>query len=286
MTTILVTGATGNIGSHLVRDLCERDVRVRAFVRDEPRGRAVLGDDVDLAVGDYGDSASVAAALHGVDRLFLLTPSHPDMVQWERTVLDTASASGVGLVVKISTVGADPDTDARFLRWQGQCEEVLRASGIPAVVLRSSTHMTNVLFAADTIKSDGRIFTPLDEAKIAMVDRRDLAGVAALALTEAGHEGRGYLVTGPQAITYREVAAQLSEVVGRSVEYADVPDEGALAAMLQAGAPEWMAEGIGEVNQLLRCGMAAETSDVVRVLLGREPYSFADFARDIAPALR
>jgi uncharacterized protein YbjT (DUF2867 family) len=282
MTTILVTGATGNVGPHLIRELAARGERVRAFVRDAAKGRALLGDNADLAVGDFADPSSIAAAVDGVDRAFLLTPSHPEMVTYERAILDAAVAARVRRVVKMSTVGADPRSDGRFASWQGQCEELLRATAIPSVILRSSYHMTNVFFFAESIRSTGKIVAPVDDAKIAMVDRRDLAAVAALALTEEGHDGRTYVISGPEAITYHEVADRLSQVLGKIVEFVDVPDEAAIAAALQAGAPEWMALGIGEVHRQLKRGIAAQTSDVVRVLLEREPYGFADFARDTA----
>jgi uncharacterized protein YbjT (DUF2867 family) len=146
--------------------------------------------------------------------------------------------------------------------------------------------MTNVLFSADTIRTHGRIFALLNDARIAMVDRRDVAAVAALALSEDGHDGRAYVLTGPEAITFHDVAAQLSIALGTTVEFVDVPDEAAIHAALQAGAPEWLAHGVVEVDRLLRSGLNAETTDVLRVLLGREPFGFADFARDVAHMLR
>ncbi len=286
MNTILVTGATGNVGSHLVRELRRRGAPVRAFVRDPGKARSLLGEDVELAVGDYGDPSSITAALDGVDRVFLLTPTHPEMVQWEGTILDAAAAAGVRRVVKMSTIGADPESDGRFARWQGRCEQLLRVSGIPAVTLHSSNHMTNVFFSGQSIRASGKIVAPMGGAKIAMIDRRDLAAVAALTLTEDGHDGRTYALTGPEALTYHDVAAQLSQVLGRTVEFVDVPDDAAILAALQAGAPEWLAHGVVDVDRQLKHGLAAQTTDVVRVLLGREPYSFADFARDTAAAWR
>jgi uncharacterized protein YbjT (DUF2867 family) len=249
MNKILVTGATGNVGSHLVDALRGRGEPGRAFVRDAGKARALLGEDVELAVGDYGDPTSIAAALDGVDRVFLLTPTHPEMVQWEQNILNAAAAAGVRRVVKMSTLGADPESDARFARWQGRCEQLLKASGIPAVILRSSNHMTNLLFSAASIRDAGKIFAPMDDAKIAMIDRRDLAAVAALTLTEDGHDGRTYALTGPEALTYHDVATQLSQVLGRTVQFVDVPDEAAIGAALQAGVPEWLAHGIIEVDR-------------------------------------
>jgi len=286
MSAVLVTGATGNVGPHLVRELRDRGVRVRALVRDTVRARAMLGDDVDLAVGDLAEPASVAASLAGVDRVFLLTPSHPRMVAYERAVLDAARAADVRRVVKMSTVGADPRSEGRFARWQGECEDLLRSSGIPWVILRPSYHMTNVLPAAATVRSAGTIFAPLGDAKIAMVDRRDLAAVAAVTLTEDGHEGRTYVLTGPEAVTYHSVAEQLAQALGRDVRYVDVPEEAAVDAMVQAGAEDWLVNGVTEVYRQVRRGIAEETTDWVRRLTGRPPYAFLEFARDTAAAFR
>ncbi|MFI6094975.1 SDR family oxidoreductase [Lentzea sp. NPDC051213] len=286
MSTILVTGATGNVGRHLVQDLVSRGAAVRAFVRDPGKARELFGSAVELCRGDHGDPASVAAALAGVDRAFLLTPSHPDMVQWESAFLEAAAAAKVRRIVKMSTTAADPRSDARFAAWQGRCEELLRACGIPAVILRSGYHMTNVLASAESIRTIGKIFAPAGDAEIAMIDRRDLAAVAALTLTEDEHDGRTYQLTGPEAITYHHVAAQLSEVLGKPVEYVDVPDEAALDATLRAGLPDWLAHGVVEVHRQIKRGVAAKTSDVARVLLGREPHTFQEFAHDVRAAFR
>jgi Bacterial transcriptional activator domain len=104
-------------------------------------------------------------------------------------------------------------------------------------------------------------------------DARGDAAPAALTLTEDGHDGRTYTLTGPEALRYHDLAAQLSHVLGRTVEFVDVPDA-AVGAALQAQAPEWLAHGLVEVHRQLKRGIAAQTTDVVRVLLGREPYSF------------
>ncbi len=286
MNTILVTGATGNVGRHLVQDLVSRGAAVRAFVRDAGKARELFGSGIELSRGDYDDPASIAAALAGVDRVFLLTPSHPHMDRWEGALVQAAAAAKVRRIVKMSTVAADVRSDGRFAAWQGRCEELLRASGIPAVILRSGYHMTNVLAFAESIRTTGKIFAPAGDAEIAMIDRRDLASVAALALTEDEHDGRTYQLTGPEAITYHHVAAQLSDVLGRRVEYVDVPEEAALDATLRAGLPDWLAHGVVEVHRQIKRGVAAKTSDVARVLLGREPHTFREFAHDVQSAFR
>lgn len=284
MNPILVTGATGTVGSHVVRELRERGVAARAFVRDPQRAAALLGDDVPLAVGDFTDPASIRAALDGVQRVFLCCGNHPGQVADETNVIDAAAAAGVRRLVKISAPGSQLDAPVEFARIHARIEAHLAGSGVPAVVLRPGFYLTNLLAGADTIRSMGRFFLPAGDAKVAMTDPRDVAAVAAVALTEDGHEGRAYAVTGPALVTCTEVAEHLGTALRRPVEFVDVPDDAARAGMTQAGVPEWLAEQIVLLWGELRRGGGGTTTDVVRVLTGREPRGVAEFVRDHAAA--
>lgn len=168
-------------------------------------------------------------------------------------------------------------------RW---AEQHLRGSGVPAVILRPSFYMSNLLGSAETIKHAGKVFAPADGARIAMIDLRDVAAPAAVVLTEDGHDGQSYVLTGPEALTYGEVAAHLSAATGRAIEFVDVPDEAAREALAQAGMPRWMAEQLVILYGILRQGAAAQTTDTVRALTGREQRTFAQFARDHAGLFR
>lgn len=286
MNPILVTGATGTVGLHVVRELLERGVSVRAFVRGPRRAAGVLGDRVELTTGDLADPASIRAALDGVDRVFLCSANHPQQVEHETNVIDAAAAAGIRRLVKVGANGAQVGSPLRFWDAHGRIEAHLRGSGLPAVVLHPSTYMSNLLAAAETIKHMGTLFAPAGDAKVTLIDPRDVAAVAAVLLTEDGHEGRTYPLTGPEPVTYHEVAAQLSAGIGRPVGYVDVPDPAARDGMIQSGMPEWLADQVVILWGQLRRGAAATTTDVVRVLTGHEPRTVAEFVRDHAAAFR
>ena len=278
MSVTLVFGATGTVGGHTLRELRERGVPVRAFVRHPGR----LAADVGYVCGDLDDPASVRAALDGVSQVLLCTPNDPQQVERETGVVDAAVAAGVGRLVKISAVAARRGSPSAFGDAHGRIEEHLRASGLPAVVLRPGFYMSNLLAAAATIRDTGRFFLPGADAKVAMTDPRDVAAVAAVVLTGDGHDGRTYPVTGPVALSCAEVADELSAALRRPVEYVPVPDDA--AAVVGEGMPEWLAGEVVALWRELRRGAGATTSDVVRVLTGRDPRGVAEFARDHAAA--
>lgn len=279
---ILVTGATGNVGSSVVRALREKGEPVRAFVRDPDKAREKLGRGVEIAVGDFADPATVHRAIRGVDRVFLSSADSPQKVDHETIVIDAAAAAGVQRIVKASTVRAEAGSPLPTFDWHGRIEDRLRRSGIPAVVLRSTFYMTNLLAAAEQVRSQGRLYAPAGGGKIAMIDPRDTGAVGGAVLTSDGHEGRTYVLTGPEPITYDQVAQVLTAVTGRPVQFVDLPEEAAREGLVQAGLPDWLVRHLLGVFRLVRRGAVEETTDTVRVLTGREPRSFAEFARDHA----
>jgi uncharacterized protein YbjT (DUF2867 family) len=212
----------------------------------------------------------------------LCTPNDPEQVRREVTVIDAAAEAGVGLVVKIGAIGAHDDSPLVFWMAHARIEQYLRSSGLPAVVLRPSMYMTNLLATAETVRRTGCLFAPAGDARISLIDPRDVAATAAVVLTEDGHDGHAYTLTGPDALTHHDVAMQLTSATGRPVEYVDVPDIAAREAMAAAGMPDWFADQLIILWGQLRQGAGETTTDTVRVLTGQAPRRVAEFARDHA----
>jgi uncharacterized protein YbjT (DUF2867 family) len=267
--TVLVTGATGNVGSAVVRELSDRGVAVRAFVRD---GASDLPAGVERAVGDLDDPASIRDALDGIHRVFLSSGDGPRKVEQEAAVID--AARGVDLLVKTSTLGARAGSPLPPFDWHGRIEERLHAAGVPHVVLASGFYMTNLLAAAEPVRAQGVLPAPAGDGRVAMIDPRDIGAVAAAVLCESGHEGRTYRLTGPEAISYAEVATILG------AHYVDVPPAAARGQLAAAGMPDWLVDHLDQAFALIRNGAFEDTTDTVRVLAGRDPRTFAQFARD------
>jgi uncharacterized protein YbjT (DUF2867 family) len=280
MTRVLVTGAAGNVGAHAVRELRERGASVRAFVRDPGRAAQRLGGDVELAAGDFEDPASLRRAMAGVDRVFVVSANGPGQAAQENAVIDAAAAAWVERIVKLSVFCAEPGAELMFADAHGRVERRLGECDVPSTVLRSGFFMSNLVASADAIRATGQLFAPLGDAKIAMIDPRDVAAAAAAALVADRLGRQTYVVTGPQAITYAEVAAELSAATGRAVGFVDVPEEAARAGMLESGLPGWFADAFVLLCRVLRAGGADQATGDFRLLTGREPRPFADFAHD------
>jgi uncharacterized protein YbjT (DUF2867 family) len=232
------------------------------------------------------DQDTLATATDGVDAVFLACGNVPEQVDFECAVIDQATQAGVRRIVKLSARGADPAAVPAYWRWHAQIEQHLRASGVPAVVLQPSFLMSNLFAAAEHVRGPGMLFAPAGDARISMIHPADVAAVAAVALTTDGHEGATYVLTGPEAITYTQVAADLSTALGRPVGYAAIPPEAAREGLLAAGLPAFVVEQLLEVFAALRRGAQAETTDAVQRLTGWAPQSFATWAATYADAFR
>jgi len=192
-------------------------------------------------------------------------------------------AAGDIHLVKLSVIGADPDAPVRFGANHGKVEQVLAASGVAHTLLRPTDFMQNSFAWAGTIRSDGQVYSPNADAPIASIDVRDIAAVAVVALTELGHDGNTYELTGPEALTRREQVATVASAIGREVEFVAVTNEQARDSMLEAGYPEYAVGGIHELLvHVYDPGYAAQLRTGVKDATGNEPRSWADFASDNA----
>lgn len=282
---ILVTGATGTTGREVLEELRRLGAKgVRALVRDPARAGFIREAGFETVAGDFERPETLHAALEGVERALLLTPPTPDTVSHHHDFIDAAASAGVRHVVKLSAFGADADAPEGFGRWHGQSEHLLKTSGLKWTILRPNFFMQNLLGQARQVAATGSIYQPVGDARASFIDARDIAAVAARTLTEDGHEEQTYTLTGPEALSYHDVAAKLSEATGRSIVYAPVSPEQFRALALGAGLPEWLVSALERLNELFVSGRAAEVTDAVRRVGRKEPNTFDRFARDHAGA--
>jgi uncharacterized protein YbjT (DUF2867 family) len=279
---LLVTGATGNAGAALIARLSERGVPLRAFVRNRAQARAIALPGVDLVEGDFNRPETFAPALDGADSLLLLIPSSADVEKQQRDFVDAARHCGVKRVVKLSQFAAGVHAPGRFQRYHGVIEQHIRESGMEFTFLRPNLFMQGLLMAGPTIASQGAFYVSAGQARVSLIDVRDIASVAARVRTEAGHVGKTYDLTGPEALTHAQLAERLSQAIGRQISFVDIPPEAMREALLASGLPAWQAEGIVEDYAHYRRGEAAVVTSTVEDLTGKKPITFAQFARDYA----
>ncbi|MFJ9843590.1 NAD(P)H-binding protein [Kitasatospora sp. NPDC101155] len=284
---IVVTGATGTVGSKVVVGLRERGQAVRALVRAGSEGPAEWDEAVERVAADFIDPDSLDMALAGADTVYLLVAVHPEMSAHERNVIDAAVRTGRRpRIVLHAAAGIEYRPEGvRFVGTHVAGLDHLKASGLPWTVLGPNGFYQNFLGMAESVKA-GTLAVPGGEAAVSYVDARDVAAAAVEVLATDGHEGAVYTLTGPAGLTHGELAEQLAAVAGRPVSYTALAPEQALAGMLGAGWPAWRAEGMVELYGLYAAGQASAVSSDVEKLTGRRPRSFAEFAAEHADVFR
>jgi len=283
---ILVVGGTGNIGSELVRLLAEKDAEFKVMVRDKARAVESIGEDVEIIEGDLNAPESVAAAMQGVDKLFLVTPLHLEQVSMKSTAIQAAKNAGVKHIVMSTGMGADPEAGVEIGRWHAVNQEEVKEAGVSYTFLQPGFFMQNMLMFAESIRGSGEFYLPLGDSKVSFVDARDIAAVGVAALTEDGHENQVYPITGGEALSCDEVANIFSDVTGKEIRYVDVPLEAARQGMIAAGLPEKLADLMNETYALGPEGHLAYVMDTVENVTGQPPRSFRTFAEDYSAAFK
>lgn len=282
---ILVTGATGKVGREVVRQLASTGVPVRALVRDPVAASVIRLPGVEIVTGDLARRETLGTALAGIERVFLLTPADRDMLTYDGNVADASVAAGVKRIVKVSVAGG-PDSGTQIGRWHWSGEKKVESTGLDFTFLRPNLYMQQALVYARSIAMAGTFSAPLGTGAVALVDARDVAAVAVRALTEAGHSRQIYDLTGPEAITFDEMADAIGEATGRSVSYVHVAPEFALKQMLSDGVPRWLADDMLVLFASFREGYGAAVSDTVERVTGRPAGTFRQFAADYASVFR
>jgi uncharacterized protein YbjT (DUF2867 family) len=286
MTMICITGAGGTVGREVIQQLELAGVPFRAAYFSKEKVDAALANGIDAIIIDYNHPETLRAAFRGCDKLFLLGPNALNQTQLELNAVEAAKAVGVQHIVKQSVMGAEDKTFSLALLHR-PVEQAIEASGMAWTFLRPNSFMQNVVtFMSDTIKAESVFYSASGEAKIAHVDVRDIAAVAVKALTEPTHAGQAYTLTGPEAITYDELAQELSAVLGRSIHHISLPPEDLKHGMLAEGLPEAIADRMLDLERYYREDQASRiTNDILRVT-GQEPRRFVQYIRDYGSLLQ
>ena len=283
---ILVTGATGTIGTYVLRQLQEKGADFRALVRTSGKAKTLNDKGISTAIGDFDDLTSLHAAMEGVDKVFLLSVTSPEIPRLQSHVTDVAARHGIRHIVKISARGANIDSDVGIHRFHAQAEGYIRESGIPFTFLQPEAFMQNLFFDRETIRDRGELFSQAGDGKVPMIDARDIAAVAVAALLNEGHEGKTYVLTGPEAISYHDIAAALTEALGKKVKYIPVTSVQSRSSMQEAGMPSWLVEDLVAVGKQHASGSVSDVSPDLNKVLGRQGITIGEFIRDYIEVFR
>ena len=279
--SILVIGGTGTIGTALLQELSRRQVPVRALVRSRAQAAAVQSSVVLPVVGNLQTPTSLDAALDGIERVFLLSPSAPDQVVLQGNVVEAIQRTDRPIhIVKVSALGAGPEAPVPLARWHAVTESQIRNTALPATFLRPHVFMQNLLGSAETIASDGLFFGAIGDTPLPFIDARDVAAVAAEILIQGEHEERTYTLTGPQSLSYTQMIAIFSSVLGRSIRYVDLPLEQYHEMLVGMGCPTWWADNQTALARWFQQEAPRSVTSSVIEITGHPSRTFERFVQD------
>jgi uncharacterized protein YbjT (DUF2867 family) len=288
--TILVTGATGTVGSEVLKQLSNDALsyNIKAGVHSiENANKVQQYDRVKVVQLDYDNMEGVESAFKDVDKLFLLTHPSSKTVEHESNLVTEAKKSGIKHIVKQSIMRADLGADVEAMRLHRQAEKLIIESAIPYTFLRPNEFMQGFInFQGTTIKSNNAFYVTAEDAKVSFVDARDIAAIAVKALVEGDkHYNKTYMVTGPEALSYHQAADKLSNATGRKIDYVNISEEETRDALKETGMDDWLINTILGLYTLYRNDHASEVLSAVEVT-GRKATTFVEFATDHADAFR
>jgi uncharacterized protein YbjT (DUF2867 family) len=269
---ILVTGATGNVGGAVLEELVEAGHRVRALVRD-PAKLGARGDKVEVVKGALSKPETLDAAFAGVEKLFLVCAGG-DLPTLAGNAVEAAKKAGVKHIVMLSSASVVGESDIDIGRWHKEAEAKVKGSGIAYTLLQPGAFASNARMWAGSIKAQGAVFQATGEGKTTPIDPRDIAAVGVKALTTPGHEGKEYVLTGPEALSGAEQVAKISAAIGKPLRFVDVTEDQAREGMTKAGFPEGMVRALLQAWALIKAGHGTLLTTTVEDVLGRKARTF------------
>jgi len=277
---ILVSGATGGIGGEICRIFKEAGTPFRALCRKKQQIEHFKKAGIDAVLGDFDRPDTLPAAMQGIDTMFLITPPTPRQMAQETAAINAAKEAGIGRIVKISASDGNVRSPVPWAKAHALIDHHLRASGIGWTILKPTAFMQNFLWFRHPI-AKGFLPQVTGSGSVSWVDTRDVARVAATVLTQDGHEGATYFLTGPETLDMREAAARLSKALGRKVRYLDLPSPLFRAILRLTGNSGWMAKGlVAQFADVVAGHHDIDPTFEIERLTGKPPHRFADFIQD------
>lgn len=280
---IVIFGATGTIGTHLISSLSDKGIALRAVTSDASRIAALKAQGCEAMVADFDDPAALARACKGAQKAFLVTPAHQEMGRWKANVVHATADAGVQHMVMSTGLGASPKARLTFGIWHSASQELLKESGMGWTLIQPTYFVQNLLWQSDSIANEN---TYLDDVggPVSWVDARDIADVSTEALTGEGHLGKAYGLTGDEALSGDDIAALLTQTLGRDITRRAVGPDEARANMITSGMVAEVADAMIELAGLAPKGYLSGTETTVQDVLGRPARRFADFITENAAA--
>jgi uncharacterized protein YbjT (DUF2867 family) len=282
---ILITGANGTAGRAVLAEVARSGEKHRAMYRSkDDAAKAPAG--TEAVVADFSDRASLAAAVRGVESVYLVCSPIPELVQLEGNAIESSQAAGVRRIVLNSALGAG-DYGKSFPSWHRKVEDKLKAANVAHCILRPNSFLQNLLtYYAPSIREQGAFYGAMGNARTSYVDVRDVAAVAARALRNSEHDGKTYELNGLEALTCAGVAERISRHSGITARYVDIPAEAQRKAMLDRGMPEWQVTALLELQEYYTGGRGGAVDGVLQDLLGRRPITIDRFLEEFAGEFR
>lgn len=278
---ILVIGATGRVGGEVLAQLVAKGVPLRVLAQHAAQAAALEARGVETVVGDLRRPETLDPAFQGVNKLFIVTPGASDQVVIQSNAIDAAVRAGVKHVVKVSDLGASPRSPLSHARWNWEIEQVLIKSGLPYTILRPQFFMQNFLLViAPSVAAEDAFFAPTGEGRVPFVDIRDIAEVAVAALTDTGHENRIYDLTGPEDLSFADVARILTNTIQRDIRFEDVEPDAARETLVRLGLPTWFANDLVSLFAIVKEGQASGVSATVAEVTHHPARSLEQFLKE------
>ena len=274
---ILITGATGKTGSATAKSLGEKGEKFRALIRNEEKKEGLESLGGEVVIGSIENTDVVNQSMQGVKTVLVLLPNSESQLALEKQLVDSAKQAGVERIVKMSSIEATPDATSPIPKLHLESEEYIKQSGLAWTMIKPNFYMQNLLASAGTIKDQGKIFLPMGEGKTGMIDTTDVGTVIAKVLSEDGHESMNHEITGPEILSFYEVAEIFSKALGKQVDYVDVPMDAYKETLGQFLTNQWHLDAVIDLFKGIAEGGIEDKTDTFNELTGETPKSLSQF---------